>query len=686
MLVKVFLCFLMISSFFSAIGQDEQTDSLFRELEQTVADSTKARLYNQLAKQYWFSAPSTALSYAHKALKCSQRANYVPTELQSYRNLGAIYWVKGEYPHALDYLYRMLKLAESTNNQIAKAQAFNNLAVIYKAQNKDSLAIDFYEKSLTIHEVRKDKENMAVVSGNLGSAYLNAKKFEESLQYNFKALKLATEIGRKRTIGNAYHNIGEVYIQKGWNQRAMDYFAKALLVFQEMGEPWSIAHAENGMATSYLQQGKLDSALSLATKAYEQALSVGAKELIKESCENLTKVYEQQENFQQAFHFQKLYHLYTDSLINEDKNKAIHQLELQQKDNEYALLRKEAKLHVLENGQKSIVIFSITGVLLVSFGLIGLLLKSRREAKKVNVLLKIKNTKIHGINQQLGAQKQEIEQQNHILTKQGIAIAEQRDFIEGKNEQITKSITAAQTIQQAMLPYEQHIQKCLKNHFIIYRPKDIVSGDFYWVNRIDNKVVIAAIDCTGHGVPGALMSMIGNTLLDNIIAIHRNSNPADILILLNDKVTKLLKQQQNNDFHGMDAAIATIDYVNDDEAEIVFAGAKRPLQYVQPNQMEIGVLAANNKAIGGRQYHTKIFKNQTIRVAKGSMLYLSSDGYEDQHNLQGRKIGRHRLGKLLCHCATLPIQEQKKLLENKLDHYMKGVNQRDDILLIGVEV
>lgn len=667
-------------------AQKAEIKQLLHALENTAIDSIKGRIYNQLSAKHWYSDPNKALQYAHEALRLGQTSNNQELIIQAYRNQGATYWILGEYPHALEQFQKMLDLSKKNQNRSAMAQAFNNLAMIYKAQNSDSIAINLYKQSLNIHEEQKNTKGMAIVSGNLGAAYLNAGNLEESLQYNFKALKLGEQIGRKRTIGNAYNNIGEVYVHKFWYKRALDYYQKALTVYQEMGEKWSIGHAKNGLATCLLHQNKLNKALGFAEESYQIGISLGAKELIKDACENLMKIYEKQKRYQSAFTYQHLYHLYTDSLINETKNKSIHQLELTKRDAENALLRKQQEVQQLANDRQSIIIFSIGGAMISSLILTVVFFRSRQKARKLNVALKMKNTKIQAINKQLEISKQEIVSQNIQLTTQGEAIAKQKDLLEGRNEQITRSITTAKTIQQAMLPYPTHINEFLSNYFIVYRPKAIVSGDFYWFNKIDGKVIVAAIDCTGHGVPGAFMSMIGNTLLDNLISLKRETNPADILMLLDHKVLELLHHKENNNYYGMDAGIVTLSYRSDNQVDIVFAGAKRPLFYVSEGDQEIQMLASTNKSIGGKRYRPRIFENQKITLPKGSMIYLSSDGFEDQHNEQRRKIGRARLGKLLHHCASLPIREQKQRLEQKLDDYMHTVDQRDDILLIGIRL
>jgi len=270
------------------------------------------------------------------------------------------------------------------------------------------------------------------------------------------------------------------------------------------------------------------------------------------------------------------------------------------------------------------------------------------------------------------------------------------DTIQNKNRNITDSIRYAQTIQQAVLPSNERMSQYLADYFVLFRPKDIVSGDFYWFSHVDNYTFIATVDCTGHGVPGAFMSMIGHSILNEIVNEKKVFEPSEILEQLNSQVRKALKQERqlrneddraNDD--GMDVAFCRLEYKST-HTEVAFTGAKRPFIYTMPttsNGNEAFYLRGSNKTIGGvRNKLDKNFTTQYVDLPKGAMIYLSTDGYADQNNNQQEKFGTPKLLRLLQEISTLKLYEQKAKLEQTLDLHQRGEEQRDDISMIGIRV
>ncbi len=248
---------------------------------------------------------------------------------------------------------------------------------------------------------------------------------------------------------------------------------------------------------------------------------------------------------------------------------------------------------------------------------------------------------------------------------------------------ITQSIKSACNIQQATLPKTEFIQTLFPQHFIIYKPKDVVSGDFYWIDQLDNKYqFLAAIDCTGHGVPGAFVSMIANALLDRIIKVKKVVDPANILNELNQKVNTLLNQDDERAGVGMDMVICRLEAKQSNTYEICCAGARLDLYYAPP-QAEVGIIKGLRKSIGGF-YNKKVrFVQQHICVPKGSIIYLSSDGFTDQNNPSRQKFGKLRFIDFLNKIHKYPIKEQKERLCHQLSIHMQNTAQRDDILVMG---
>lgn len=287
------------------------------------------------------------------------------------------------------------------------------------------------------------------------------------------------------------------------------------------------------------------------------------------------------------------------------------------------------------------------------------------------------------------AEKRKIEEKNTKLWEQSVAIHQQKEIIEKQKEKIVDSITYAQRIQQSILLEEEEIQKHFPDCFIYYQPKDIVSGDFYWFAQIQDKIIIAAIDCTGHGVPGAFMSMIGNTLLNQIVNEKGVTIPADILKHLNQGIYQALRQGKEGplSLDGMDMALCSIDFKN---AEIQFAGAQNPLYIVTGNEVEI--IKGDIYGIGGGGFLSKKFDltkreytNHTIPVKKEMSIYLLTDGYMDQFGGDDeRSFGRQKFKELLLSSQHLTMREQKTFFESAHIEWKGSFPQLDDILIIGI--
>ncbi len=266
--------------------------------------------------------------------------------------------------------------------------------------------------------------------------------------------------------------------------------------------------------------------------------------------------------------------------------------------------------------------------------------------------------------------------------------------IEEKNRNITDSIRYANTIQGAVLPHQNEFAKLFGEHFILYNPKDIVSGDFYWLAHKQGTAYLAAIDCTGHGVPGAFMSMIGHSILTEIINETSKATPAQILEEMNERLIDALHQNQESNSDGMDMCLCAFHFEeseNKPTTKIEFAGAKRALYYCLPNsetteKLELQTLPATRRSIGGKQRIEKPFENNEINVPKGTTLYLTTDGYVDQNNPNGEKIGTLKFLEIINQISDKPLVEQYLYLINYLDTFQHTTEQRDDITIIGIRV
>lgn len=264
-------------------------------------------------------------------------------------------------------------------------------------------------------------------------------------------------------------------------------------------------------------------------------------------------------------------------------------------------------------------------------------------------------------------------------------VLRQKEIIEAKNQSITASINYAQRIQGAMLATMENIQKHLPESFILFKPRDVVSGDFYWFTEQNGKIFIAAIDCTGHGIPGAFMSMIGNQILNEIVGTRKIYSPDEILMALSNEVRTALKQETTKNQDGMDAALCVIDKENH---ILEFAGAKNPLVYIQNE--ELNTLKGSKLTIGGtsnKYYNEKSYQKHTIDISIPTTFYIFSDGFQDQFDEESkRKFMIKKLRELLFEIHDSEMSEQKQILDDVIELWRGDTVQLDDILLIGVKV
>jgi two-component system, sensor histidine kinase LadS len=319
------------------------------------------------------------------------------------------------------------------------------------------------------------------------------------------------------------------------------------------------------------------------------------------------------------------------------------------------------------------------------------------------------------LEQQVQQRTTEIEQQKEEIETQRDALALQNIRISKQHDDITSSIKAAKRIQSAMLPLAKDIAKALPEHFIFFRPRDVVSGDFYWFANLSNKItVIVAADCTGHGVPGAFMSMIGNELLNEIVKTEQITEANQILTDLHTGVLRVLQQEETDNRDGMDLALCVIRQGEKEEKTVLidYAGANNPLYFVQFGEGKADnhftEVKADKMPIGGTQYENsrftkkeilvntntlkplfieQVIENQAINVCANTTFYLFSDGYQDQFGGEkNKKFMVKKLKELLTSLAHLEMEQQKELLAATLNEWQGKYQQVDDILMIGFRV
>ncbi|MDG2369226.1 MAG: SpoIIE family protein phosphatase [Flavobacteriales bacterium] len=280
--------------------------------------------------------------------------------------------------------------------------------------------------------------------------------------------------------------------------------------------------------------------------------------------------------------------------------------------------------------------------------------------------------------------EQKVKERTQEVVKQKDEIDNQKSKLEELYKDVTDSIRYAKRLQDSILPPKRYIQNLFPSSFVLFKPKDIVSGDFYWMNKIGSKHIFAAVDCTGHGVPGAFMSLVGANGLNAAVKEHRLQSPGKILDDLNNYASESLYKQgdENAIRDGMDIAICSIDYK---KMLLEYAGAYNPLYIVRDN--EIVITKGDKFAIGSFNPYTKSFATHKIPLLAGDIVYVFSDGYADQFGgLKGKKYMYKQFRETLLSIKDLPMEEQRLALDNKIETWKGSYEQVDDILIIGVQI
>jgi len=304
----------------------------------------------------------------------------------------------------------------------------------------------------------------------------------------------------------------------------------------------------------------------------------------------------------------------------------------------------------------------------------------KRQQRQLEQKVQERTAELQEANVLLEERQEEILQQNE-------EIVEQNEKITRQNEKINGSIQYAKTIQNAIFPIKENMDQLFDN-FLIYRPKDVVSGDFYWMEATDDFCIIAVVDCTGHGVPGAFMSLIGSRLLDEIVKVQKIYQPVKILERLSQQIKIALKQDILATDDGMDICLCRIERCknSDGSTNVIFAGARRPIRMYSNALKDVITIKGCLKSIGGSITTDFEFAEHEITAKPNDVLYLTTDGFTDQNDVHRKKYGAKQLIQLLKQIGELPLNEQKAQLEKALNLHQQNEMQRDDITIVGVKI
>lgn len=659
-MIKRLIIFLLV--FFTTsitFSQIQKIDSL-KKVVKTLKGEEKVNVLNDIAHAYTHSNSDSSKHYVKQALILAKGLKYKTGEADSYNKLSVLSLMESKFEESIKYSLDALKILESKNDFSKSAESYINLANAYLNLNNFSFAIDNYKKAVNLYIKNKDSLSLATVYNNIAVCYDNQEILDTAFQYYQKAYPYFLMLNRKDCIGLWFMNVGDLFRKQNKTQEALSYQLKAEPMLIEGDDKLTLMVLYSGLPYTYIQLKQYDKALFYAFKAVDLGLKLKSHRELSYAYMAVADVYEVKKDYYNQVVYYKKYSQLKDSVFNDETSKTIAEMEAKyegdKKTKEIELLNKDKQLQAVEiSTHKSSRNFLI-GIAILALALIAVLSFAFKNKSKANVAL--------------AEQKKEIELQKEI--------------VDLKNKEIIDSITYAKYLQNAILPSEEFIKQHLPNSFILYKPKDIVAGDFYWAEFLDDKFFIAAADSTGHGVPGAMVSVVCSNALNRSLNEFKLTDTGEILNKTRELVLNTFSKSSKDVKDGMDISLLCIDKKN---KEIFWSGANNPLWILYPdNSVELIEILPNKQPIGLHPNPTD-FNTNEIKYKDGMQLYLFTDGYADQFGgPKGKKLKYNQFKTLILESHSLTPNLQKDVLKQKFENWRGDLEQVDDVCLIGIKL
>lgn len=612
---------------------------------------------------------STALTYYFKSLKLMREIGNKDGIGFTLKGIGTVYQHQGDFSKALEYYFQSLKVREEIGDKLGLSFIYNNIGYIHEEQENYSEALEAYEKSAKYAEEMNSEIDAAMSYENMAHVYQVQGFYQKALDIHLKMEPVFQKQPNKKDLATNYLNIGYNYFHLKDTETALSYYNKSLDLATQVGDRERIASALYCLSEVYHMTGRITEALPLAERAMKLAKELNELETIRDEASLLYHIYKKQNKTAQALEMYELYNLLSDSVKNEKYRK----LSLQ-KQYQHDYEKKEIEMKAMSKAEKDKIQFEADEkhkrqnmiILSVCIGL-GLVLvfsififRGLQKNKKANKII--------------SSQKKEVEIQKHL--------------VEEKQKEIVDSITYAKRLQEAILPPQQFVDAYLPDNFILYKPKDLVAGDFYWAEHRGNLFFIAAADSTGHGVPGAMVSVVCSNALNRSLNEFNLTETGKLLDKTRELVMETFSKSVNEVKDGMDISLMCFDKIN---RRVFWSGANNPLWYIGNamagvDEKGFGEIKADKQPIGKAE-NPKPFTTHQLDYISGTTFYLFTDGFADQFGGEkGKKFKYKQLMDLLTSIKNEPLALQKQILDDAFLKWKGDLEQVDDVTIIGVRI
>lgn len=629
-------------------------------------DTARVAMLLDLSKKYAESESDKAFHYAFQALTLATNIEFGEEIGRAHNNLGDLYWYKNDFVSAAEHYSTALGIFETLEDKAAIAECYRNIGWIRFGEKNYADALTNYTTSLSINKELGLNMQASNNYNDMGIVYYELKNYNEAINNYCLAFEIAEAKGNKLVMAAIYDNLGRLYDILGNNEEAIGCAMLCNSLGKEVGNKRYVTESFFNIAQYYMEIDSIEKSSLYYDSVLYYAQVIKDNTYLKKGYSEYAKLKAKQGNYEKAIEYLTICLGLSDSIFNETNRRQLTEMtakyEADKKIQAIENLQKEKLLaeEKLTNEQKAQLYPIIFCIMVLVF--VVVLYISNRQRKKANT-----------------------------------ALQKASEEIDEKSRNITDSINYSKHIQDVCLPAKELKYALFGDIFIFFRSKDVVSGDFYWYAEKSGKRIIACCDCTGHGVSGALMSMIGNTMLNKIVVERGVVSPDEVLNQLNIEVRRALKQDNDRAAtrDGMDVALLVFDSPQPNgDCTVHFAGAHRPVWVVKHNTREHPAMDSfieikqDKHSIGGVHAGNKVmFTKHSVQLSKGDMVYIFTDGYTDQvGGEKGKRYSGKRFKNLLVNSSNKSVQEQEHILQQTLNDWKKEEEQVDDILIIGIRI
>jgi serine phosphatase RsbU (regulator of sigma subunit)/tetratricopeptide (TPR) repeat protein len=670
--VFIFLLFTFLTLVTGA--QVTEIDSLKALAEHATTDTARIHQTIKYAGELTYSNPSEAKKLLDDCIKESTKLEYSFGEATALYSKAVLLAFQGQYELSLKCMLDASKIYQQLGNQVGYAKCLGGQGNIFYFMDNYSKAIEYYEESLKIYRKQNNTYGIASCISNLGVICRQLKNFEKALEYQLEGLKLEEKSNNKRGIAISHISLSDVLQDLKRFSEAKRHALLSIKYSKAINDLNTTTDGMLRLAECYRLTGQYDSAQYLFSETIKIIEKTKDLNQLANALLSQIKLYDTTRNYYNAYKSQKLLQSVKDSLLSKEETAQL--VEMQTKF-ESEKKEKENLILISKNYKQKLLMLGLVLVIVLAFLFVAQILLSRRK-------LRLTHEKLLTLHHEVQQQKEEIETQAENLHKANEAIVSQKDQIERTHQKISDSIIYASFIQSAMLPSDELLSNYFKEMFILYKPRDVVSGDFYWFKEINGNYVFAVADCTGHGVPGALLSMMGISFLNDIVANTPEIKVSKILEELRQNVKLALGQFSNKSLRKEGIEIGLFSY-NPEQGLISFSGAYLSIWLCRNNRIK--EYKSDRMSIG-ISLKEKPFTTTEFKVEKDDIIYLFTDGFADQiGGPNGKKFLRRNFLEEISKMSSLTLTEQHDVLEKTHNNWRgEKFDQIDDILVIGIKI